>query len=90
MMLVPCPWCGPRNVTEFKYSGEAGRARPDPADTTPAEWRSYLYDVRNRCGWVEERWYHRAGCRAWFILERHTLTNETRPTRVAEALEPVS
>ncbi len=23
MIQLPCPWCGPRNVAEFRYSGEA-------------------------------------------------------------------
>lgn len=74
-MLLPCPWCGPRNVAEFAYAGEAG-ARPDPAVTTPEEWRAYLYGAANPRGWTTERWYHRAGCRRYFPLRRDTVTNE--------------
>ncbi|MDQ2918068.1 MAG: sarcosine oxidase subunit delta, partial [Pseudomonadota bacterium] len=22
-MLIPCPWCGPRNQIEFTYGGDA-------------------------------------------------------------------
>ncbi len=34
MMRLPCPWCGPRNVSEFRYAGEA-RPRPDPRRRHP-------------------------------------------------------
>ena len=77
MILLPCPWCGPRPAAEFAHRGEA-RPRPDPATTTPEEWRAYLYLERNACGWVTERWYHRAGCRRHITVQRHTLTNEVR------------
>lgn len=82
MMLLPCPWCGPRNATEFRYGGEAGQ-RPDPATTTPGQWRRYLYFHRNPLGVVRETWYHRAGCRRFLTVERHTGTNEVRAVRDA-------
>ncbi len=77
MVLVPCPWCGSRNVSEFHYLGEP-KKRPDVATATPEEWRGYLYLHRNACDWIRENWYHRAGCRRYFAIERHTLTNEVR------------
>ncbi len=77
MMLVPCPWCGPRNASEFRYAGEA-RTRPDPATATPQQWRRYLYFHTNPAGWARENWYHSAGCRRYFPLERHHTSNETR------------
>jgi sarcosine oxidase subunit delta len=77
MMLVPCPWCGPRDAGEFGYVGEVV-PRPDPARTTAAEWRDYLYLRRNPAGWTLERWYHRMGCRRYFIVERDTVTHEIR------------
>lgn len=78
MMQVPCPWCGPRHADEFAYVGEAA-ARPDPAAATQEEWRAYLYLRRNGAGWTAERWYHRMGCRRYFLVERHTVGNEIRP-----------
>jgi sarcosine oxidase subunit delta len=69
MIQLPCPWCGPRNVSEFRYAGE-GTPRPDPATTTPREWRAHLYLRRNVRGWVEESWYLR--------VQRDTVSNETR------------
>ncbi len=80
MMIIPCIHCGPRNASEFGYGGETG-SRPDPNRTTPIEWHAYLYDQSNSAGWVTERWYHTAGCRRFFVVERHTVTNEIRAAR---------
>ena len=33
MLLIPCPWCGPREASEFSYGGEADIARPRDPDT---------------------------------------------------------
>ena len=74
-MLLPCPWCGPRNVSEFRYVGEA-RQRPDPSAATQTEWRDYLYMQANPRGPVVETWMHRMGCRQFFRAERDTATNE--------------
>ena len=44
MLLIPCPHCGPRDETEFKYGGQAGVAYPaDPDALTDAEWVEYLF-----------------------------------------------
>ncbi len=80
MIVLPCPWCGPRNVAEFVHHGEP-ESRPDVASVEPTDWRGYLYLEHNVLGWVTERWFHRAGCRRFFLLERHTMTNEIRAGR---------
>jgi sarcosine oxidase subunit delta len=77
MIELPCPWCGPRDVSEFRYSGEV-TPRPDRATATPQEWREYLYLRRNPRGWVDETWYHSAGCRRFFRVERETESNRIR------------
>ena len=39
MLLIPCPWCGPRDETEFHYGGQAHVAYPeDPAALSDEEW----------------------------------------------------
>ena len=44
MLLIPCPWCGPRPENEFHYGGEAHVARPaDPAAVDDAAWADFLY-----------------------------------------------
>lgn len=80
MMQLPCPWCGYRNVSEFAYEGEL-LTRPDPATTTPQEWRAYLYLRANPAGRLEEGWYHRAGCRRYFEAVRDTTDNTVLETR---------
>jgi len=82
MIALPCPWCGDRNVSEFRYVSEVV-SRPDPATATPQQWRDYLYLRGNARGWVTEWWYHRAGCRQFFTLDRDTRTDETRPREPA-------
>jgi sarcosine oxidase subunit delta len=76
MILIRCPWCGPRDAGEFHYSGES-KARPDPRSATEAQWRDYLYFPANPCGPVRETWYHRMGCRRFFAVQRDTASNES-------------
>jgi heterotetrameric sarcosine oxidase delta subunit len=79
MLLIPCPWCGPRDEVEFHYGGQAGVAYPaDPDALTDAEWADYLFMRENPKGDWTERWFHSAGCRRWFDATRSTATNEFR------------
>jgi sarcosine oxidase subunit delta len=92
VILIPCPYCGPRNVSEYGYAGEQ-RRRPDPAASDPAQWRSYLYLRANAAGRVTETWLHRAGCGRYLTVERDTVTNEVwardgQPQQVSEADVP--
>jgi heterotetrameric sarcosine oxidase delta subunit len=87
MILLPCPWCGPREATEFAHVGEVS-TRPDPGSATPAQWRGYLYLRANPCGWTTETWYHRMGCRRFITVQRHTETNEVRQARASQAPVP--
>ena len=84
MILLPCPWCGPRDAGEFAHGGEAV-TRPDPATASPQAWRAYLYLRENALGWTTETWYHRAGCRKFITVQRHTMTNEVRASAPADA-----
>jgi sarcosine oxidase subunit delta len=82
MMSIPCPHCGPRDETEFGYGGAAGVVYPDrPAELDDAAWADYLFVRDNPRGWFDERWVHQAGCRQWFVVTRHTVTNEIAPAR---------
>ena len=76
MLLIECPWCGPRAETEFSYGGEAGITRPpDPHALSDAEWADYLFYRNNPRGDHRELWNHAHGCRRWFGVERDTVTN---------------
>ena len=72
-LLVPCPNCGLREFTEFSYGGETN-PRPDPG-APPEQLADYLFVRRNAAGPQQEWWYHRGGCRSWFLARRDTETN---------------
>ena len=79
MLLIECPWCGPRDEIEFAYGGEAARPRPlDPNPLDDVSWAEHLFMRRNPRGVHHERWNHAAGCRRWFNLERDTVTHAHR------------
>lgn len=75
MLLIPCPYCGPRNDAEFTPGGEAHIARPDPA-ASDQQWGDYLYFRKNIKGPQFERWFHAHGCRRWFNVARDSVTHE--------------
>lgn len=75
MLMIPCPYCGPRNETEFSYGGQAHVARPeDPAATSDEEWAAYVFLRDNTKGLFRERWVHAHGCRRWFNVVRDTVS----------------
>jgi heterotetrameric sarcosine oxidase delta subunit len=77
MLLITCPWCGPRDETEFRYGGEAHIARPAQPDAlSDAQWAEYLFMRNNPKGLFAERWNHASGCRRWFNAVRHTVTHQ--------------
>ncbi|MFE7173228.1 sarcosine oxidase subunit delta family protein [Streptomyces sp. NPDC057616] len=77
MLLIPCPWCGPRDEAEFHYGGQAHVPYPqDPSALTDEEWARYLFFRDNTKGPFAERWNHTSGCRRWFNAVRDTSTNE--------------
>ncbi len=79
MLLIPCPWCGERDESEFTCAGEAHIARPlDPDSLTDDEWGDYLFHRTNTKGWHREQWHHTAGCRRFFNVLRNTVTYEIK------------
>ena len=73
MLLIPCPWCGPRDEPEFRFAGEPA-VRP-ASDVSDAVWADYLYFRTNEKGFHREVWCHAGGCGQFFLLERDTLTH---------------
>ena len=79
MLLISCPWCGPRDESEFGYGGQAHIARPEPPETvTDEEWASYLFYRDNPKGDHLEQWCHASGCRRWFNVRRDTVTYDIK------------
>jgi sarcosine oxidase subunit delta len=67
--LLTCPNCGPRDASEFRYGGQILISTPDPSSVGSEAATS------NLPGPQRERWYHRLGCRRWFVAERDVRTN---------------
>lgn len=75
MLLIHCPWCGPRAEPEFSYGGEAGITRPlNHEEITDREWGDYVFMRDNPRGISHEQWVHSQGCRRWFKATRDTVT----------------
>ena len=75
MQLIACPYCGPREETEFHYGGQAHVPYPtDPAALTDEQWAHFVFFRDNPKGRFAERWNHSAGCRRWFNAVRDTAT----------------
>jgi sarcosine oxidase subunit delta len=76
MLLIPCPWCGPRPEIEYHHGGEANVLRPhDPASVSDSEWAAFLYTRTNTKGVHAERWRHIHGCGRFFNCVRDTVTD---------------
>lgn len=88
MLLISCPWCGPRDEVEFRYGGQAHVAYPDnPEVLTDAQWARFLFYRDNPRGPFAERWCHSAGCRRWFNAVRDTVSHDIWSSRADEREE---
>ena len=76
MQLFPCPFCGLRSETEFRFGGDAGNVRPEGfRDVSAADWSRYLFERNNSRGEAHEIWVH-ATCGELFRMDRDTVTHE--------------
>ena len=77
MLIIDCPYCGPRPEVEFAHGGQAHIARPsDPSKTTDDELADFLYLRKNTRGVFAERWRHARGCGRFFNALRDTTTDQ--------------
>ena len=88
MLLINCPWCGPRDETEFSYGGDATVVRPAMDEADPKVWLDYVFMRDNPRGAHREYWHHASGCRQWLVVERDTLTHEIGACRLAREAKP--
>jgi sarcosine oxidase subunit delta len=77
--LISCPFCGPRDETEFRFGAEAGKQRGDAASSAD-DWAKYLYFQDNAKGETREIWVHLA-CNEFFLVERNSVTHEIHRTQ---------
>lgn len=89
MLLIQCPWCGPRDEFEFRCGGQSHIVRPGPPEeVTDKQWGDYLFMRTNPKGVHLERWVHHAGCRQWFNVARNTVTHEILSTYEMDQSSP--
>ncbi len=81
-MRITCPYCGERGNDEFTVLGAADPVRPAPDAPLP-DWVAYVHERENRRGTHRELWHHQAGCRAWLIVERDTMSHAVIGVRAA-------
>ncbi len=65
---------GPRNISEFIYGGEV-KKMPNPKECSDEEWADYVFFHNNDIEVVKEWWCHNPSS-YWFIVERHTASDE--------------
>jgi sarcosine oxidase, subunit delta len=87
MLLIHCPYCGPRSELEFRYAGEAHVVRAEtPSEVGTDDWTDFLYHRSNPRGLHAERWRHIHGCARFFNAVRDTRDDSFKATyKVGEA-----
>lgn len=83
-MRLTCPLCGARDAREFYYQGAALERPSDEA--APEVWHDYVHLRDNPAGETREMWLHEAGCGAWLVVTRNTVTHEVADVALAEAV----
>lgn len=73
-MLIPCPYCGPRDQAEFVYERDGPRPRPGP-EADPETWADFVFLRDNPEGARSEVWQHLMGCRRFLRVVRCTRTH---------------
>lgn len=81
-----CPLCGDRDRREFYYQGAAALlARPAP-DAGAEAWDTYVHLRENPAGRTRDLWQHEAGCGAWIVVTRDTVTHAVFETTLVRDL----
>ena len=83
-MRLNCPVCGERDRREFYYGGDAvAMARPAP-DAGVDAWDNYVHLRENPAGHTRDLWHHEAGCGAWLVVTRNTVTHAIKDVALAK------
>ena len=81
-MRIECPVCGARDLREFYYKGAA---LPRPArDAGINAWDDYVHLRENPAGRTRDLWHHEAGCGAWLLVNRDTVTHQIADVVLAQ------
>ncbi|MTJ04026.1 MAG: sarcosine oxidase subunit delta [Sediminimonas qiaohouensis] len=86
-MRISCPICGERDRREFYYQGAAVALDRPATDAGAQAWDDYLHNRDNPAGPVREMWHHEAGCGAWLVVTRDTVTHEMLASDLASRVQ---
>ena len=53
-------------------------------DAGSSAWDDYLHNRDNTAGETRDLWHHEAGCGAWIVVTRNTVTHEVLGAILAE------
>ena len=65
MSRLSCPYCGPRELQEFRFH------KTLPAAGATATVFEQVYERSGDRGLSTEHWQHAGGCRAWLLVRRN-------------------
>ena len=86
-MRLTCPICGERDRREFYYQGDAvALDRPGPG-AGGAAWDDYVHLRDNPAGETRDLWQHEAGCGAWVVVTRNTVTHAVSKVELATSVK---
>ena len=74
-MRIKCPVCGERDRREFYYGGDAVAMSRPARDAGVGPWDDYVHLRENPAGQTRDLWHHDAGCGAWLMVTRNTVTH---------------
>ena len=75
-MRLTCPLCGERDRREFYYRGDAVGLRRPASDAGIDAWDDFMHLRNNPAGVTRDLWQHEAGCGAWLVVTRNTVTHD--------------
>ena len=88
-MLLPCPWCGPRELQEFRFRSvvvdaftAVTGADPVALQAPGAGAYARIYERSNTPDSSVEYWQHERGCRAWLVVHRDPSTGRVVDVRL--------
>jgi len=81
-MRIPCPDCGPRDLREFRYVGDASRIFP-ALDAGGEVWAAHVWSRENPRGPHAEHWQHQHGCRQFLRVVRDTADHRILSVAIA-------
>jgi sarcosine oxidase subunit delta len=86
-MRINCPNCGERDRREFYYQGDAVALARPASDAGHQAWDDYLHNRENPAGDTQDLWFHEAGCGAWIVVSRNTVTHAINDATLAATVK---